>query len=115
MAEFHLPEIPEEEVQRFMIAEDLTECERVKLLLHKREPSQFSYVFLNAVNIFRDDIETQSEIIPIMVQKIRIYTEDCQVMAGDAFGELLEQNVSNSAIISLIVSKYAHSWCIDTR
>ena len=58
VAEFHLPEIPEEEVQRFMIAEDLTECERVKILLMKREPNQFSYVYLNAVNIFRDDVET---------------------------------------------------------
>ena len=59
-----------------MIAEDLSECERIKLLLEKREPNQFSYVFLNAVNIFRDDLEMQSEILPILVRKIRNYTED---------------------------------------
>ena len=76
-----------------MIAEDLSECERVKILLTKREPNQFSYVYLNAVNIFKDDIETQGEVVPIMVQKIRTYTEDCQVMAGDAFAELLEQKI----------------------
>ena len=59
-----------------MIAEDLSECERIKLLLEKREPNQFSYVFLNAVNIFRDDLEMQGEILPILVRKIRNYTED---------------------------------------
>ena len=67
VAEFHQQEIPEEEVKRFLIEEDLTECERVKILLKKREPNQFSYVYLNAVNIFKDDVETQSEVVPIMV------------------------------------------------
>lgn len=58
-----------------MIDEDLSECERIKLLLQKREPNQFGYVFLNAVNIFRDDIQMQSEILPILVVKIREYSE----------------------------------------
>ena len=48
---------PEEEIQKFTIEEDLSELERIKLLLSKREPSQFGYVFLNAVNIFKDDSE----------------------------------------------------------
>ncbi len=59
-----------------MIEEDLSECERIKLLLGKREASQFSYVFMNAVNIFKDDVQTQAEILPILVNKIRNYTED---------------------------------------
>jgi len=45
-------------------------------LLEKRDANQFSYVFLNAVNIFKDDAEMQAEIIPILVDKIRDYTED---------------------------------------
>ena len=77
-----------------MIEEDLSECERIKLLLSKRDPNQFGYVFLNAVSIFRDDIEMQSEIIPILVDKIREYSEDQQVVAGDAFSELIEEKVS---------------------
>jgi len=44
-------------------------------LLNKREPNQFGYVFLNAVNIFKDDLEMQREILPILVEKIRGYTE----------------------------------------
>ena len=67
---------PEEEIQRFMIEEDLSECDRIKLLLSKREPSQFGYVFLNAVNIFRGDVQMQREILPILVEKVREYTED---------------------------------------
>ena len=74
--EFHLPQIvsrdlgslvtspdsnfvlqPEEEIQKYMIEEDLSECERIKLLLEKRDPNQYGYVFLNAVSIFRDDLE----------------------------------------------------------
>ena len=39
---------------------------------------QQSYVFLNAVNIFKDDVEMQTEIIPIICQKIRNYSEDLQ-------------------------------------
>ena len=54
----------------------MSECERIKILLDKRDPNQFGYVFLNAVNIFRDDTEMQAEIIPLLVQKIRNYTED---------------------------------------
>ena len=77
-----------------MIAEDLSECERIKLLLNKREPNQFSYVFHNAVNIFRDDSTMQAEIMPLLCQKIREYSEDQQIMAGDAFSELIEQKVS---------------------
>jgi len=76
-----------------MIDEDLSECERIKLLLNKREPNQFSYVFLNAVNVFRDDIEMQSEILPILVAKVREYSESAQIMAGDAFSELIEKKV----------------------
>ena len=83
-----------------MIAEDLSECERIKLLLEKREPNQFSYVFFNAVNIFRDDIQMQSEILPILVTKIRNYTEDQQIMAGDAIAELIEEKVSRVTSMS---------------
>jgi len=31
---------------------------------------------MNAVNIFKDDVQMQSEILPILVDKIRNYTED---------------------------------------
>ena len=48
---------PEEEIQKYEIEEGLSECDRIKLLLEKRDPSQFSYAFINAVNIFRDDSE----------------------------------------------------------
>lgn len=47
-------------------------------------------MFLNAVSIFRDDIEMQSEILPILVVKVREYSEDQQIIAGDAFSELIE-------------------------
>lgn len=59
-----------------MIQEDLSECERIKLLLSKREPNQFGYVYQNAVNIFRDDVPLQQEIIPIIIAKVPTYTED---------------------------------------
>lgn len=67
---------PEEEISKYTIEEDLSECDRIKLLLSKRDPNQFGYVFLNAVNIFRDDLEMQCEIMPLLVEKIRNYTED---------------------------------------
>ena len=47
---------PDEEIQRFTIEEDLSECERIKILLNKKDPMQYSYVFLNAINIFKDDL-----------------------------------------------------------
>jgi len=59
-----------------MIEEDLSECDRIKLLLNKREPNQYSYVFHNAVSIFRDDLNMQREILPLLVEKIRVYSED---------------------------------------
>ena len=31
---------------------------------------------MNAVNIFRDDLEMQDEIIPLLMDKIREYTEE---------------------------------------
>lgn len=46
------------------------------------------------MNIFKGDLEMQREIVPILVQKVRNYTEDQQIMAGDAFAELIEQKVS---------------------
>ena len=80
-----------------MIEEDLSECDRIKLLLNKRDPNQYGYVFLNAVSIFRDDREMQGEIIPILVEKIREYSEDQQIIAGDAFSELIEEKVGKIA------------------
>lgn len=46
------------------------------MLLSKREPNQFCYVFHNAVNIFRGDEEMQAEILPLLCDKIRGYTEE---------------------------------------
>ena len=57
----------------------MTECQRVKLLLNKKDNMQQSYVFLNALNIFRNDPQMQKEIIPLICQKIRNYGEDMQV------------------------------------
>ena len=88
-----------------MIEEDLSECDRIKLLLSKRDPNQYGYVFLNAVSIFRDDMEMQREILPILVVKIREYTEDQQVLAGDAFSELIESKVSRLLL----------SWAINSN
>ena len=51
-------------------------------------------MFHNAVNIFKGDSEMQAEILPILCDKIRTYTEDQQVMAGYAFTELIELKVS---------------------
>ena len=81
-----------------MIEEDLSECDRIKLLLNKRDPNQYGYVFLNAVSIFRNDLEMQGEIIPILVEKIREYSEDQQIIAGDAFSELIEEKVGKIAL-----------------
>jgi len=54
---------------------------------------QQSYVFLNAVNIFKDDVEMQTEIIPIICQKIRNYSEDLQAQAGLSFFDLIDHKV----------------------
>ena len=51
----------------------------MKLLLNKKDNMQQSYVFLNALNIFRNDPQMQKEIIPLICQKIRNYGEDMQV------------------------------------
>ena len=75
---------------KYTIDEDLSECDRIKLLLDKREPNQFGYVFCNAVNIFKNDTDMQREIFPILTEKVRNYTEDQQIVAGDAFSELIE-------------------------
>ena len=54
----------------------MSECDRIKLLLNKRDSNQYSYVFHNAVSIFRDDLNMQREILPLLVEKIRVYSED---------------------------------------
>jgi len=54
---------------------------------------QQSYVFLNAVNIFKDDVEMQTEIIPIICQKIRNYSEDLQAQAGLSFFDLIDHKI----------------------
>ena len=87
---------PAEEIAKFTIDEDLTECERIKILLAKKDPTQQGYIFINAINIFRDDIEMQREIIPLLLEKIQAYGEDMQSEAGHSFFELIEEDVSNS-------------------
>ena len=57
---------------------------------------QQSYVFLNALNIFRNDTQMQKEIIPLICQKIPNYTEDMQVQAGLAFFDLIDQEVGKN-------------------
>ena len=49
--------------------EDLSECDRIKALLQKKNNSQQSYVFVNAVNIFKGDSEIQTQIIPLILVK----------------------------------------------
>jgi len=93
--EFSLPQIPEEEIHRLTIAEDLTECERIKLLLNKKDPLQQSYVFLNASNIFKDDLQMQQEIIPLILNKLSSYSEDIQVEAGRTFQALIIGKILN--------------------
>lgn len=48
-----LPHIPEAEIQRVAIEEDLSEIERIQVLLSKKNPEQKSYFFNNILNIFR--------------------------------------------------------------
>jgi hypothetical protein len=57
----------EEEIQRFTLQEDLTECQRIKALLAKKNNTQQSYVFLNAINVFKGDSEMQSQLIPLII------------------------------------------------
>ena len=59
---------------------------------------QQSYVFLNAVNIFKGDPEMQEEIIPIVCEKIQTYSEDLQGQAGLAFFDLISQEVGHFAL-----------------
>ena len=40
----------------------------------------------------------QSEILPILVAKVRCYSEEHQVLAGDALHDLIEQKVSSVRI-----------------
>ena len=56
---------------------------------------QQSYVFVNAVNIFKGDLEMQAEIIPIICEKVQTYSEDLQVQAGLSFFDLITQKVGN--------------------
>ena len=88
---------PEEEILKFVIDEDLSECERIKILLSKKDPMQYSYVFFNAINIFKGDLEMQREIIPILLERVAAYGEDMQVEAGHAFLELIDQQVSTTS------------------
>ena len=62
--------------------------------MNKKDPTQYGYIFMNAINIFRDDYEIQREIIPLLLSKVSDYGEDMQVEAGHAFYELIEQKVS---------------------
>lgn len=44
-------------MDRMTLQEDLSEIERVKILLSKKDqPSSQAYVFINAVNIFKGNV-----------------------------------------------------------
>lgn len=47
-----VPAIPESEIMEFMIKDDLTEIERIKALLKKKNQDQQSYFFINIESIF---------------------------------------------------------------
>jgi hypothetical protein len=47
-----LPHIPEYEILEFTTEENLTEAERVKILLQKKNNDQLSYFFNNIESIF---------------------------------------------------------------
>ena len=89
---------PEEEIRKYTLDEGISECDRIKQLLEKRDANQFCYVFHNAANIFRGDAQMQGEILPILVAKVRCYSEEHQVLAGDALHDLIEQKVSSVQI-----------------
>lgn len=76
---------------RFTIQEGLSEKERVKILLFKKDdPLQQAYVFTNARSIFRGNPDQiQHEIIPIILSNIRKWSEYVQVLAGDMFEVLV--------------------------
>ncbi len=62
-----LPLQPEEEIKKMTIPEDLSEYERTKLLLSKKDTVQRSYVFKSCESLFSSDIKIQKEILPIIL------------------------------------------------
>ena len=82
--DFTLPQIPKEELDRLTLQEDLSEAERIKLLLTRNDqPQQQSYVFANALNIFRGNPDgIQQEVIPLIIKGLPGYSEGKQVEAG---------------------------------
>ena len=54
-----LPYIPEAEIEKFIIQEDLTELERIKILLSKKNYDQKAYFFINIENIFKLDSSSE--------------------------------------------------------
>jgi len=77
------------------LTEDLSEAQRIKVLLNKKDPLQQGYVFINAINIFKGDPDIQREIIPLILEKIKTCNEEVQAEAGSTFFELIRQNVSS--------------------
>ena len=77
----------------FTIQEGLTEKERVKILLFKKDdPLQQQYVFSNARSIFRENVDgIQDEIIPLILDNIKQWSEYIQINAGDMFDLLLKE------------------------
>ena len=79
----------------FTIQENLSEKQRVKLLLFKKDdPVQQSYVFQNARNIFRDNLDSiQDEIIPLILENIVQCSEYIQIHCGDMFALLIRERI----------------------
>jgi len=94
--EFKAAKLSEEEIAHHAIPDNLSEADRIKVLLSKKDFLQQSYVFANALNIFKDDTATQLEIIPLILSKIVKFTEPLQVEAGEMFDDLLEHKVNYS-------------------
>lgn len=79
----------------FTIQEGLSEKERIKILLFKKDDrSQVQYVFNNAKNIFKGNEDSiQDEIIPIILDNILKWPEEVQVSAGQMFDLLLKEQI----------------------
>ena len=83
------------------IKEDLTEAERIKVLLGKKDPLQQGYVFINAINIFKDDPAMQRDVIPLILSKLSSCSEQVMADAGLKFFELIRHKVSHPSLTPL--------------
>ena len=82
----------DQELKMFTLPSNLSEAERIKLLLFKQDdPVQQNYVFLNAKNIFKGNPDNiQEAVIPVILDNVQVWNETVQTQAGEMFSMLIE-------------------------